>query len=276
MGADAVRERLDQGRALARTRAGGRLARRPVHGEHVVAVDAHPREPVPLGAFPDLADGLTMGRHADRPSVVLAEQDRRGLEDPRHVRRLVEVALARAAVAEVGRACRPAPRRATGPWRSPRRGRSGSPPGCRSARTASPADRTGHRARCPGDTRGTAPGRRRARAQQRARGTSGTPSPRARAPIALPTCAASCPSKPGYTVSSPCRWRAMHSRSSRRASIIERSIVRRASGSRPTSGSPTAVPSGASTRSGSVPRQCSGSDTTRRAPSSPARRTPRA
>ncbi len=55
----------------------------------------------------------------------------------------------------------------------------------------------------------------------------------------------------------------MHSRSSRRASSIQRSIARSPSGPSPTSGSPTARPSGSSTRWGGVPRQWSGSDATR-------------
>src|SRR5688500_2032548 len=54
----------------------------------------------------------------------------------------------------------------------------------------------------------------------------------------------------------------MHSRSSRRASSMYRNRVRSSSGPRPTSVSPTAVPSRASSRIGSVPRQCSGSDAT--------------
>ena len=36
------------------------LTRGPVHGEHVVAVDADPREAVALGALPDLAGGLPL------------------------------------------------------------------------------------------------------------------------------------------------------------------------------------------------------------------------
>ena len=100
--ADPVRERFDQGRAFAGVRALGGLLRGSVHREHVVAVDPDAREPVALRAFPDLPGGLVRGGHADRPAVVLTEQDHGGGEDAREVGALVEIALAGAAVAEVG------------------------------------------------------------------------------------------------------------------------------------------------------------------------------
>ena len=78
VGADAIRQRLDQRRAVAPPRARDRVARDREDREHVVAVHADAGDAVALRALPDLAGGLRRGGDADRPPVVLAEENRRG------------------------------------------------------------------------------------------------------------------------------------------------------------------------------------------------------
>ena len=78
-------------------------ARRLVDREHVAAVDAHARHPVADGLVGErLGAGLRRERRRDRPLVVVAEEDQRRLHHRREVGALVEGALARRAVAEVG------------------------------------------------------------------------------------------------------------------------------------------------------------------------------
>ena len=71
-------------------------------GEHVVAVDAQAREAEAVGALVERDAGLALERLADRPLVVLAEEHDRRVVDRGEDERLVDVALARRAVAEVG------------------------------------------------------------------------------------------------------------------------------------------------------------------------------
>ncbi len=98
-----VADRLDQRRPAARAPALDRLARRLEHREHVAAVHAHARDPVAGRLGGDrLRPRLRAHRRRDRPLVVVAEEDERRAHHGREVRALVEGALARRAVAEVG------------------------------------------------------------------------------------------------------------------------------------------------------------------------------
>ncbi|CAM5349743.1 hypothetical protein SMICM304S_01620 [Streptomyces microflavus] len=101
MGAHAVRERLDQGRALA---AAGALQGGAGHGqtgEYVVAVDPDAGEAVTLRALVERHAGLALGGLGDGPLVVLAEEHDRGVVDRGEGERLGHVALAGGAVTEV-------------------------------------------------------------------------------------------------------------------------------------------------------------------------------
>src|SRR5215813_616720 len=100
--AQPIRHALDQGRAVARSRAIDRLARGGVDREHVVAVDLDARQAVRERLLSDRARvRLLLERHRDRPLIVLAHEDDRYVPDPGEVQRLVEIALGRRAVAEV-------------------------------------------------------------------------------------------------------------------------------------------------------------------------------
>src|SRR5213079_1853440 len=100
--AEAIRHALDQRRPLARVRTLDRLARGDIHREHVVAVHLDPGQAVGQRLLGDrLRVGLFLERHGDGPLVVLADEHDRDVPDPREVQRLVEVALAGGAVAEV-------------------------------------------------------------------------------------------------------------------------------------------------------------------------------
>src|SRR4051795_3267413 len=98
-----VGDGLDARRPATGGRPPGRLASRLVHREHVAAVDAHARHPVADGLVgKSLGARLRLERRRDRPLVVVAEENQRRLHDRREVGALVEGALARRAVAEVG------------------------------------------------------------------------------------------------------------------------------------------------------------------------------
>src|SRR4249920_1043813 len=99
--ADAVRDRLDQRGALARSGTFDRVPRDGVHRQDVVAVDPNPRHAVACRPGRDRRGELLVRRDRDRPPVVLAEEDRGRAEDGGEVRALVEVALGGGPVAEV-------------------------------------------------------------------------------------------------------------------------------------------------------------------------------
>ena len=104
MRADAVGLALDQRRPAAGSRLVDRFLHREIDGNRVVAVQLHAGKSVRLGLDRDrLAGGLLRGGDADRPVVVLADEDDRRLEHAGEVHRHVEVALAGRAVAQVGR-----------------------------------------------------------------------------------------------------------------------------------------------------------------------------
>lgn len=74
-----------------------------MHGQRVVAVDQAARHPVADGLVGQRRGGGLLGeRHRDGEAVVLYEEDDRGLPHRGEVQRLVEVALAGAAVAHQG------------------------------------------------------------------------------------------------------------------------------------------------------------------------------
>src|SRR3989475_433479 len=98
----AVGARLDHGGPPAAPRLVRGRFRDRVDREQIVPVDADAVEAVRQSLLgKSLRGGLAGDRDGDGPLVVLAEEDRRGLEDAREVHRGVEVALARGAVAEV-------------------------------------------------------------------------------------------------------------------------------------------------------------------------------
>src|SRR5918994_4463583 len=99
--ADAVRDRLDQRGALARSGAFDRVPRDGVHRQDVVAVDPDPRHAVAGRPGRDRSGELLVRRDRDRPPVVLAEQDRGRAEHGGEVRALVEVAFGGGTVAEI-------------------------------------------------------------------------------------------------------------------------------------------------------------------------------
>jgi len=99
--AQAIRDRLDERRALAITGPADGVADRRVDGEEVVAVALDAGKPVGDRLLrQSLGGGLLLDRGRDRPAVVLAQKDDRGLHHPCEVGRLVEVALRGAAVTE--------------------------------------------------------------------------------------------------------------------------------------------------------------------------------
>lgn len=103
VGVDAVRHRLDQCGTATRARVGHGFGEHLVHGGGVVAVDQAARHPVADGLVGQRRGGGLLGeRDGDREAVVLDEEDDRGLPDGGEVERLVEVALAGAAVADQG------------------------------------------------------------------------------------------------------------------------------------------------------------------------------
>ncbi len=103
VGLHAVRHRLHERRTAARARVGDGLAEDLVHGGGVVAVDQAAGHSVPDGLVGQgRGRGLLGERDGDREAVVLYEEDDRGLPDGGEVQRLVEVALAGAAVADQG------------------------------------------------------------------------------------------------------------------------------------------------------------------------------
>src|SRR3954471_18865557 len=97
----AVRQRLDERRAVARARTLDALACRFVHGEDVGSVDAHARNPVTGCLVRELLRPRLRGdRRRDRPLVVVTEEDQRRARHAREVRSFVERALRGRAVAE--------------------------------------------------------------------------------------------------------------------------------------------------------------------------------
>src|SRR5439155_1911857 len=99
--AQAIRECLDERRALAVTGPADGVANRRIDGEEVVAVALDAGKPVGDRLLRQSSGGgLLLDRGRDRPAVVLAQKDDRGLHHPREVGRLVEVALRGAAVTE--------------------------------------------------------------------------------------------------------------------------------------------------------------------------------
>jgi hypothetical protein len=102
VGAAAVGEGLDEHRAVAgphRVEAG---AGDGVHRDDVVAVDADAGDAEALAALAQGCRGLDVGRLGDRPLVVLAEEQHRGVEGAGEGQRLGDIALRGGAVAEAG------------------------------------------------------------------------------------------------------------------------------------------------------------------------------
>src|ERR687891_235957 len=90
-----IRLAFDQRGAASRPRSVHRLSHGLVAGQHVVPIDGHAREAVPLPADGHVLDPhLLRERNRDRVEVVLAHEDDRELVDPSEVERLVPVALA--------------------------------------------------------------------------------------------------------------------------------------------------------------------------------------
>ena len=111
----AIRDRLDERRALTRARPRDRLARDGDDRQQIVAVDAHAGQPVRLRLGGEvLRGGLLADRDADRPLVVSAKEDRLRLEDAGEVEADVELRGGGGAVAEVDE-------RDVGPALQPRR-----------------------------------------------------------------------------------------------------------------------------------------------------------
>ena len=98
----AIRDRLDERGAFAGASALDRATGRLVDGEDVATVYAHPRYSVPDRLVGEGRGGrLLRERRRDRPLVVVAEEDRRRLHDPREGRALVHGPLGGRSVAEV-------------------------------------------------------------------------------------------------------------------------------------------------------------------------------
>ena len=96
-----VGQRLDEGRAAARTPAVEPDAHRLVHRDHVVAVRLLDRDPGRQSLLRQrLARGLLRERGRDRPPVVGDREHHRQAPDPGEVERLVHVALRGGGVAE--------------------------------------------------------------------------------------------------------------------------------------------------------------------------------
>ncbi len=102
MRAHPVGEGLDERRALAGAGGVERGLGHGVHGEHVVAVDPDAGEAEAAGALVERDAGLLLDGLGDGPLVVLAEEHDRAVVDAGEDERLVDVALAGRAVAEVG------------------------------------------------------------------------------------------------------------------------------------------------------------------------------
>src|SRR5215211_2041293 len=101
MGTHAVGVGLDQGRAAARTcslegRCGGCVDR-----EHVIAIDTYAGEPEARSPAIQRNSRLPLNRFRDRPLIVLAEEDDWCVVGAGENERLVDIALAGSAVAEV-------------------------------------------------------------------------------------------------------------------------------------------------------------------------------
>src|SRR5699024_7997565 len=79
-----------------------RRARDGIHRERVGSVDANALDAVSVGLLSErLTRGLAFSGNRDRPLVVVTDEHRRNVEDAREVESLVEIALARCAVAEM-------------------------------------------------------------------------------------------------------------------------------------------------------------------------------
>jgi hypothetical protein len=103
MHAEAIGDALDQRGTLAGARTVDGLAARGVDREDVVAIHLNARQTVGEGLLRDrLGVRLLLERYRDRPLVVLAHEHDGHVPDAREVERLVEVALGRGAVAEIG------------------------------------------------------------------------------------------------------------------------------------------------------------------------------
>ena len=86
MRGDAVREQLEERRAVAATRLLRRVAHRVIDGGDVVAVDAQRLDAVPERLDRDrLGRGLEVAGRRDRPLVVLADQHDGHLHHAREV-----------------------------------------------------------------------------------------------------------------------------------------------------------------------------------------------
>src|SRR5690606_37318994 len=103
VGPVAVGDGFDQGRPFAVSRPLDRLHHRLVYRQHIVAVDADPRERVGRRLFRHGGRRRLAGEgHADRIPVVLAEKDDRKAEYSRGIARFVEIPLGGGPVAEIG------------------------------------------------------------------------------------------------------------------------------------------------------------------------------
>ena len=220
MRAHPVGVRLDQRRALAVAGVVERRAGHRVGGEHVVAVDPDAGEAEAGGPLVERDPGLPLERLGDRVLVVLAEEDDRRVEDAGPDERLVHVALAGGAVAEVGDD-RLAVVGADLAVHGDAHGVAGRVQRLRAdhdrvhvelvlvrvpAALVDAAEQAQRHDRV--DARGSR--------GRRARGRSGRPCPAARSARPEPTCAASWPSRLAQMPSSPCRCRAVASASSLR------------------------------------------------------------
>ncbi len=102
VGAHPVGVGLHERRTLTLASALQRRLRDGVRREHVVAVDADAGEAEAESPLVERDPGLALDRLRDRPLVVLAEEDDRGVVGRGEDERLVDVALAAGAVTEVG------------------------------------------------------------------------------------------------------------------------------------------------------------------------------
>jgi hypothetical protein len=100
VGPDPVGHCLDEGRPKTRSRAAHRVRHDLKDGEHIVAVDPNAGHAIsPPLESQARTRGLARHGDADRPVVVLTDENARRFEDGREVHGRVEVALARGAVA---------------------------------------------------------------------------------------------------------------------------------------------------------------------------------
>lgn len=102
VGAHPVGVGLHQGRALSLPGPLQRSLRDGVRRQHVVAVDTDAGEPETECALIERDPRLALDRLRDRPLVVLTEEDDRGVVGGREDEGLVDIALRRRTVAEVG------------------------------------------------------------------------------------------------------------------------------------------------------------------------------